>query len=126
MTGRPQLGLLATTVADLNLRIAIVLSELKLPAAIERHVLAAAMQDFIDEVKPTDADDWLTLVRSRSKRDARADRGLCRGGRGVGPLVPAAAGTFPGITKMKTTRARGVCAGCRGGFRRARRHRRRS
>lgn len=62
--GRPQLGLLATQMADLNLRVAEVLHELRLPAALTPGVLLAATQDFIDEVDPTDASDWLTLVRA--------------------------------------------------------------
>jgi hypothetical protein len=60
--GRPQLGLVATTIADLNLRVAIELHELNLPAAIAKDVLGAAMQDYIDEVRPATPDDWLTLV----------------------------------------------------------------
>ncbi len=95
VTGRPQLGLLATTVADLNFRVAIVLNELKLPAAIERHVLAAAMQDFIDEVKPTDADDWLTLVRSAQSVTRERIEDYVAAVAASGPLVPAAAGDVP-------------------------------
>ncbi len=63
LTGRPQLGLLATTIADVNLHIAVVLRDLGLPAAIARDVLTAAMQDYIDDVRPSDTNDWLTLVR---------------------------------------------------------------
>ena len=63
-TGRPQLGLLAANVVDLNLRIAEALHDLRLPAPLARYVLAAAVQDFIDDVQPTDANDWLTLVQS--------------------------------------------------------------
>jgi len=64
MTGRPQLGLMAETVADLNLHVAATLREMQLPAAVAKAVLAAAVQDFIDEVRPTDFNDWLTLVRA--------------------------------------------------------------
>jgi hypothetical protein len=64
LIGRPQVGLLATTVADLNLRVAVVLRELQLPAALAKSVLAAAVQDFLDQVRPSDVDDWLTLVRA--------------------------------------------------------------
>ena len=91
--------MLATTVADLNLRIAIVLSELKLPAAIERHVLAAAMQDFIDEVKPTDADDWLTLVRSAQSVSRERIEDYVAAVAASGPLVPAAAADVPDIRR---------------------------
>jgi hypothetical protein len=64
LVGRPQVGLLATIVADLNLRVAVALRELQLPAALARSVLAAAVQDFLDRVRPSDVDDWLTLVRA--------------------------------------------------------------
>jgi hypothetical protein len=64
LIGRGQLGLLATTVADLNLRVAVILRELQLPAALVKSVLAAAVQDFLDRVRPSDVDDWLTLVRT--------------------------------------------------------------
>jgi hypothetical protein len=64
LTGRPQLGVLSTAMADLNLRVAVALRELGLPAGIARHVLSAAVQDYIDEVRPNDNDDWLTLVRA--------------------------------------------------------------
>jgi hypothetical protein len=49
---------------DLNLRVAVVLHDLRLPAGLAKDVLLAATQDFIDETAPTDADDWLTLVRT--------------------------------------------------------------
>ncbi|HEY2908415.1 MAG TPA: hypothetical protein VGJ29_21090 [Vicinamibacterales bacterium] len=97
VTGRPQLGLLATTVPDLNIRIAIVLSELKLPAAIERHVLAAAMQDFIDEVQPTDSDDWLTLVRAARSVTRERIEDYVAAVAAAGPLVPAAVADLPDI-----------------------------
>jgi hypothetical protein len=96
-TGRPQLGLLAVTVADLNLRVAIVLSELKLPAAIERHVLAAAMQDFIDEVQPTDPDDWLTLVQTAQSVTRERIEDYVAAVAANGPLVPAGAADVPAI-----------------------------
>src|SRR5207244_1862317 len=64
LLGRPQLGLMATAVPDLNLQVAMMLHELRLPAAIAKLVLTAAVQDFIDETRPTDFNDWMTLVRS--------------------------------------------------------------
>jgi hypothetical protein len=64
LTGRPQLGVLATQMPDLNLRVAVLLHDLQLPAGLAKDVLLAATQDFIDETAPTDPDDWLTLVRT--------------------------------------------------------------
>ena len=42
------------------------LKELRLPAALARVVLSGAVQDFIDEVRPTDDADWLTMARTAS------------------------------------------------------------
>lgn len=64
LVGRSQLGILATQMPDLNLRVAVLLHDLHLPAGLAKDVLLAATQDFIDETAPTDSDDWLTLVRS--------------------------------------------------------------
>ncbi|HWW85539.1 MAG TPA: hypothetical protein VNZ26_18210 [Vicinamibacterales bacterium] len=66
LSGRPQLGLASVIVADLNLEVAIMLKELRLPAALARVVLSGAVQDFIDEVRPTDDADWLTMARTAS------------------------------------------------------------
>ena len=54
LLGRPPLGLTATAVADVHLHVAIMLKEMRLPAARRQVVLSGAMQDFIDEVRPTD------------------------------------------------------------------------
>jgi len=62
--GRPSRGVMATRIIDLNLRVAIGLHARHLPAALAKDVLAAATQDYIDEVQPTDDNDWLTLVRT--------------------------------------------------------------
>jgi len=64
VVGRPQLGLLAAEVADINLHVAEVLSARKLPATLIPGVLAGAIQDYIDQVRPLHPDDWLTLVRT--------------------------------------------------------------
>src|SRR4029078_6788802 len=64
LRGRPQIGLLATAVPDLNLRVASVLTGLSLPAQLAKYVLSAAVQDFVDEVRQTDPDDWLTMART--------------------------------------------------------------
>ena len=48
---------------DLTLTVAQILKELELPAGLTTYVVSAAMQDFVDEMRPLDADDWLALVR---------------------------------------------------------------
>jgi len=87
--GRPQLGLIATHVPDLNLHVAEMLYELRIPAALARHVLSAAVQDFIDEARPTDANDWLTLVRAaQSLSRERIEDYIAAAATTDGPLVP--------------------------------------
>ena len=72
LLGHPPLGLTATAVADIHLHVAIMLKEMRLPAAVAKVVLSGAVQDFIDEAKPTDDADWLSLVRAA--RAATPDR----------------------------------------------------
>ena len=86
--GRPQLGLTASVVADLNLHVAVTLKELDLPAALAKMILSGAMQDFVDEVKPTDDADWLTLARTARlvPRDRVED--YIAAATAGGPLVP--------------------------------------
>jgi hypothetical protein len=68
--------------------VALALAELKLPAALARAVLATAMQDYVDRVKPLHADDWLTMVRSaQALSKARIDE-YVSALTASGPLVP--------------------------------------
>jgi hypothetical protein len=94
-TGRPQLGMMATGVADLNLHVAVMLRDLRLPAALARHVLAAAVQDFVDTVKPTDAFDWLTLARAAQQVSREQVEDYVAAAAADGPLLPEAT---PGAT----------------------------
>jgi hypothetical protein len=91
LSGRPQLGLMAATIPDLNLRVALMLRELKLPAAIAKAVLAGAVQDFIDESRPTDFNDWLTLVRSAQTVSRERIEDYVAAVTASGPLVPETA-----------------------------------
>ena len=89
LVGRPQLALLSSIVADLNLRVAVVLSELRLPAGLERPVLAAAVQDFIYEVAPSDAGDWLTVARAAQAVPRQRIEDYVAAAAAVdGPLIP--------------------------------------
>ncbi len=88
LLGRPQLGLTAAGIADVNLHVAIMLKDLQLPAALAKAVLAGAVQDFIDEVRPTDDGDWLTLARAaRTITRERIEDYVAAAAAG-GPLVP--------------------------------------
>jgi hypothetical protein len=88
LLGRPPLGLTATAVADVHLHVAIMLKEMRLPAAIAKVVLSGAVQDFIDEAKATDDADWLSLVRAA--RAATRDRieDYIAAATAAGPFVP--------------------------------------
>ena len=88
LIGRPQFGLMASAVPDLNLHVASILRELRLPAAISKAVLTAAVQDFIDEVRPTDANDWLTLVRMARTAPRERIEDYVAAATADGPLVP--------------------------------------
>jgi hypothetical protein len=88
LLGRPPLGLTGAAVADVHLHVAIMLKEMRLPAAIAKVVLSGAVQDFIDEVKSTDDADWLSLVRA--SRAATRDRieDYIAAATAAGPFVP--------------------------------------
>jgi hypothetical protein len=64
VVGRPQLGLVAAEVADINLHVAEKLRARGLPASLAPGVLAGAIQDYIEQVRPLHPSDWLTLVRA--------------------------------------------------------------
>ncbi len=64
LIGRPQMALAAAAVPDLNLRVAEMLAELRLPALLTKPVLAAAVQDFVEDAAPMDGSDWWALSRA--------------------------------------------------------------
>jgi hypothetical protein len=89
LLGRPQLGLVAVGVADLHLQVAMILKELHLPSALAKVVLSAAVQDYIDEVSPTDAADWLTMVRTAWMVSPERVEDYMAAATAVGPLMLA-------------------------------------
>ncbi|HEY7285843.1 MAG TPA: hypothetical protein VH497_10390 [Vicinamibacterales bacterium] len=88
LAGRPQLGLSASTMPDLNLRIAVLLKELGLPAPLARVVLSAAVQDFIDDARPTDDGDWLALTRAARSVTRERVEDYIAAATATGPLMP--------------------------------------
>ena len=88
LTGRPQLGIVATAMPDLNLHVARRLKELQVPAALTRVVISAAMQDFLDEVRPIDDGDWLTLARASTVATREEVEDYLASATADGPLVP--------------------------------------
>jgi hypothetical protein len=87
-TGRPQGGMMAAAVLDVHLHVARMLRQLKLPARLEKYVLGAAVQDFVDEVRPTDSDDWLTLVRTAQSIPRERIEDYVAAAAAEGPLIP--------------------------------------
>src|ERR1051326_4786687 len=86
-TGLSQAGLPAILVADLPLNVAVVLHNLHLPAVLTKAVLAAAMQDFVDGINPTDGNDWLTLARAAQAVDRTHFEDYVAAATADGPLV---------------------------------------
>ena len=86
--GLSQVGLPAGLVSDLPLRVAVVLHNLHLPGVLARLVLAAAMQDFVDSVNPTDGNDWLTLARAAQAIAAERFEDYVAAAAADGPLLP--------------------------------------
>ena len=60
--GRPSTGQLGTRVAELNLRVAEFLSDLRVPATLFPGVMALATQDFIDSLPLLYPDDWAAIA----------------------------------------------------------------
>jgi hypothetical protein len=87
LMGRPQVGLLATAVPDLHLHVVRMLAELRLPATLTKAVLAAAVQDYIDGVRQTDSDDWLSLVRAARVMNRSQFEDYVAAAAADGPLV---------------------------------------
>jgi hypothetical protein len=89
LTGRPQLPMLAATMGDLQLKIAVILHDLKLPAALARPVLEVGMQDFIDQSSPVDGSDWWSLSRqAQAVPRQRIEDYVAAAAVVDGPLVP--------------------------------------
>ena len=65
--GQTSTGLLASVVADLNLRVAEITATLRVPAAVSQAILQAAMQQYVNTVRPVDDDDWYGLFRAAGR-----------------------------------------------------------
>jgi hypothetical protein len=70
--GRASTGYLGTRGADVTLRVAELLSELKLPGSLAPPIVAYAMQDVMDLAQPAFLDDWPAF--ERTARDLPRDR----------------------------------------------------
>jgi hypothetical protein len=61
-SGRADTGQAGARLAELNLRVAVLLAELRIPATLFPHVMALATQDYIDSVPLVHADDWAAIA----------------------------------------------------------------
>jgi hypothetical protein len=91
VTGRADIGLVAARLPDLTLRVVELMSALELPAALTRDVLAIATLDFIDHVRPADANDWLTLSRAAAALTREQIEDYAAALTADGPMIPDAA-----------------------------------
>ena len=61
LSGR--IGAVPTSLSDATFRLAELMSDLKLPAALARHLLPVLMRDFLDRVQMVYSDDWTAVAR---------------------------------------------------------------
>lgn len=89
--GRAADGLLGGQSADLMLRIAAILAELKMPASLASQVMSYAMRDFLDRVAPTHAADFDAFRRQAAALDRAAIEDYLGALSAIGPLRLAGA-----------------------------------
>ena len=89
LDGRTQFPMMAATMGDFNLAMALMLREMKLPSLLAKPILAVAMQDFIDELDPANSNDWWGLSRAaQTLRRQRVEDYVAVAAAVNGPLVP--------------------------------------
>ena len=121
--GRRNAGMLASAFPDLNLRLAELLAELNMPAALLGPVLASATLDFVNTVTSRDPDDRRGLVEFvQALRAERVEQYLALLTTD-GPLVPIESRRRRTATDRRRDRERGVVAMKGAWFARSRRPR---
>jgi hypothetical protein len=94
MEGRAQVPMMAATMSDLNLAVALMLRDLNLPAALARSVLSVGVADFIDELSSAQRPDWRRLSRQAQRiRRQRVEDYVSAAAAVNGPLVPEEPGS---------------------------------
>lgn len=89
LEGRPQLPMIASTMADITLTVALRLREMEVPALLVRTVLTGGIQEFMDATRLSNPSDWWSL--SRQARDIsrqRVEDRIAAAAAVDGPLVP--------------------------------------
>jgi hypothetical protein len=87
--GRAADGLLGGHSADLTIRIATLLAELKMPASLTTPVLAYAVREFLDQVQPQHVADFDAFARQARALDRRTVEDILGALAAVGPLRAA-------------------------------------
>jgi hypothetical protein len=89
LDGRPQFPMMAATMGDFNLAMAMMMREMQLPSLLAKPILAVAMQDFIDDVTPSNSNDWWNLSRTaQALRRQSVEDYVAVAAAVDGPLVP--------------------------------------
>lgn len=88
LAGRPNMGVLATQVPDLTLRLVEVTAERRLPAALIPALLLFATQDFWHEVEARFSDDWPAMVRGAAGLSVARIEDYVAALASAGPLRP--------------------------------------
>jgi hypothetical protein len=89
LAGRAADGRMAALAPDLHLRVAELLSELRVPARLAPAVLTLAVQDELDQVSPAYLEDRLAVSRHASALTRTRVEDYVAALAGRGPLVPA-------------------------------------
>ena len=93
LAGQTSMGMLPANIPDLNLRVVEISAEMKIPAALARPILAAAVQALLDSANPSDPDDWMTVVRAAQGITREDVEDYMAALTANGTLVPAALST---------------------------------
>jgi hypothetical protein len=88
--GRATDGIVGGQSADLMLRVATLLTELKMPASLATAVLRYAMREFLDAVAPAHAGDVDAFVRQARALDRASVEDYLGAIAAIGPLRPRA------------------------------------
>ncbi len=88
--GRAADGLLGGHSADLMIRVATILAELKMPASLATPVMAYAMREFLDNVKPQHTADFDAFARQARALDRGTVEDILGAIAAIGPLRSAA------------------------------------
>jgi hypothetical protein len=88
LSGRVQMAMMAAANVEMNLEITRRLAVVRLPAALLPAVLETAMQDFVDQSAPADANDFAALMRyPRELRSSLVEDYIAAAATLDGPLV---------------------------------------